>query len=130
VSAPLDVKTVAVRDDGCFSALLWEGRPFAVSVERTFDDGLPIINNGIYPCKRSHYFKGNYPTFEIYVPGHHRILFHKGNIETESEACIIVGESFGVLNGTTAVLDSKGGFTELMALTEGRDSFNMRVSGR
>ena len=126
----LHLHTVAVRGDGCYSVLLWDGRPFAVSVERTFDDGRPVIGNGTHPCKRSHYYKGGYPTFEIYVVGHHRVLFHKGNLETQSEACIIVAESFGVLDGQTAVLDSKGGFGELMKLAEGLDSFEMEVTGR
>ena len=125
----LQLKTIAVRDDGCFSVLLWDGRPFAVSVERTFDDRV-VIGNGVYPCKRDFYHKGGYPTFEIYVVGHHRVLFHKGNLETHSEACIIVAESFGVLDGQTAVLDSAGGFNEFMRLADGLDEFNMEVSGR
>ena len=125
----LQLKTIAVRDDGCFSVLLWDGRPFAVSVERTFDDRV-VIGNGVYSCKRDFYHKGGYPTFEIYVVGHHRVLFHKGNLETHSEACIIVAESFGVLEGQTAVLDSAGGFNEFMRLAEGLDEFKMEVSGR
>src|SRR3972149_1226898 len=106
----LYLKTVALREDGCFSVLLWNLRPFAVSVERTFEDGKPIIQNGEYTCKRNFYNKGGYETFEIEVPGHTRVLFHKGNIEDDSLACIIVAESFGLLEGKTAVLDSKHGF--------------------
>ena len=126
----LELKTVAVREDGCFSAMLWEGRPFAVSVERTFEGGRVVIGNGVHRCKRSHYHKGGYQTFEILIEGHTRVLFHKGNKETDSEACVIVGESFGDLGGATAVLDSKGGFDEFMRLTAGLDEFDMNVSGR
>lgn len=126
----LTLETVAVRDDGAFSVLLWDGRPFAVSVERTFDDGKPIIQNGVYACKRDFYHKGGYETFEIIVAGHDRILFHKGNIETHSVGCVIVAESFGQLDGVTAVLDSKGGFEELMALAAGQSQFMMTVKGR
>jgi len=128
--ARLELKTVAVRDDGCYSVLLWDGRPFAVSVERTFDDGRPVIGSGTYRCKRDFYHKGGYPTFEIYVVGHHRVLFHKGNTEADTVACIVVGESFGELKGQTAVLDSAGGFGELMRLAQGLDEFQMEVSGR
>lgn len=132
----LMVKTVAVRNDGCFSCLLWMGRPFAVSVERTFSPGEAehgkhiVIPNGIFVCNRSFYHKGGYPTFEIDVPGHTRVLFHKGNLEDHSEACVIVAESFGMLSGKTAVLDSAGGFNEFMSLTKDYESFQMEVVGR
>lgn len=129
VNIRLELKTVALRDDGCFSALVWDGRPFAVSVERTFDSG-PVIGNGKFLCRRDFYHKGGYVTYEIQVAGHDRILFHKGNVETDSDACVLVAESFGLLNGATAVLDSRGGFAEFMALTAGIDSFGMEVTGR
>lgn len=128
--ARLELKTVAVRDDGCFSVLLWDGRPFAVSVEHTFDDGRPVLGNGWPECHATKYHKGGYDTFEIMVPGHTRVLFHKGNTEDDSIACVIVAESFGVLNNKTAVQDSKGGFEEFMRLTNGLESFTMKVSDR
>jgi Family of unknown function (DUF5675) len=126
----LAVKTVAIREDGCFGVLLWDGRPFAVSLERTFDDLRPVIQAGIHRCTRSFYNKGQYPTFEIEVPGHTRVLFHKGNVEMHSEACVLVAESFGVLKGVTAVLDSSGGFSEFMELTRGLNEFYAAFTGR
>ena len=123
----LTAKTIAIREDGCFSALLWNGRPFAVSVERTFADMRPIIGEGIYNCRRGFFNRGGYETFEILVPGHTDVLFHKGNVETDSEGCVLVAESFGLLSGATAVLDSKGGFNELMQLTAGLDRFTFEV---
>lgn len=125
----LELKTVAVRDDGCFSVLLWDGRPFAVSVERTFGEE-PVIGNGKYLCKRDFYNKGGYVTYEIQVEGHDRVLFHKGNVEKDSEACVLIAESFGLLGDATAVLDSAHGFTEFMSLANGIDSFGMEVTGR
>lgn len=126
----LQLKTLAVLPEGCFSALLWDGIPFSVSVERTLDGDRPVIGNGKYLCKRDFYHKGGYATYEIQVDGHDRILFHRGNIETNSEACICVAEKFGALNGTPAVLESKEGFAELMFLANGIDSFGMEVTGR
>lgn len=126
----LELKTVAVLPDGCFSVLLWDGRPFAVSVERTFDDGRPVIQNGEYECLRDFYHKGGYPTFEIQVEGHDRVLFHKGNKETDSAGCVLVAESFGVLDSGLIVLDSKHGFDEFMGLAAGLASFKMQVTGR
>lgn len=119
-----------MRDDGCFSALLWDGVPFAVSVERTFEDGRPILGNGVYRCARDFYHKGGYWTFEIAIKGHSEVKFHKGNTELDSLGCPLVAESFGAINGLTAVLDSKGGFSELMLLADGLDEFEFEVTGR
>lgn len=127
----MQLVTVAVRDDGCFSALLdFTGRPFAVTVEHTFDDGRPIIRNGRYLCKKPQYYKGWYPTFEILVEGHSRILFHKANRETDVIGCIGVAESFGMLGGLTAVLNSNAGFTEFWSLAKDVEEFYLVVSGR
>lgn len=129
-AARLELHTVAVLPEGCFSVLLWDGKPFAVSVEHTFEDGRPIIRPGWYVCKRDFYHKGGYETFEIPVPDHTRILFHKGNTEEDSRGCVIVAESFGVVGGRTAVLDSRTGFGGLMELTAGLTEFKMLVTGR
>lgn len=126
----LELKTVAVLPEGCFSVLVWDGVPFAVSVERTFDDGKPVITNGKFLCKRDFYHKGGYATYEIIIDDHDRVLFHKGNAETDSSGCIIVAEKFGALNAAPAVLESKEGFTEFMFLANGIDSFGMEVTGR
>lgn len=128
--ARLQLKTVAVRPDGCFSALLWDGKPFAVSVERTFEDVRPIIGNGSYDCQATVFQRGGYATFEILVDGHTRILFHKGNTEVDSVGCVVLGTSFGQLNGQTAVLGSQGAYDTFMQLTKGLKSFTMEVSGR
>lgn len=126
----LELKTVAVREDGCFSVLLWDGRPIAVSVERTFDDERPILQNGVCDCNATVYMKGNYDTFEIMVPGHSRILFHKGNTELDSIGCVVVGSSFDAMGPVAGVLNSAAGFANFIALTKGLKSFQMLVSGR
>jgi len=126
----LELKTVAVLEDGCFSVLLWDGRPFAVSVEHTFADGRPIITQDAYKCTRSAYIKGGYETFEIHVEGHTRVLFHRGNTEEDSRGCVIVAASFGIIRQRAAVLDSRTGFGGLMELAAGLKEFTMLVTGR
>lgn len=123
----VQLRTVAVRNDGCFSVLLIEGQPFAVTCERTFEDGLPVIKAGEHRCKRDFYNKGGYETFEIEVEGHDRVLFHKGNKETDSKACILVGESFTVMDGVTAIAQSGDGFKEFMARLEDVEEFTLEV---
>jgi len=126
----LEIRTERVAEDGCFSTLLWDGMPFAVSAEHTFEDGRPVLGAGEYWCTRDYYNKGGYETFEIQVKGHDRVLFHIGNTEMDSRGCVLVGKSFGVLRGKGAVLDSKGGFAEFMALTSALPAFKMRVTNR
>lgn len=125
----LQLQTVAILDAGCFSVLCYAEVPFAVTVEHTFERS-PVISVGKYSCKRSYYIGGSYPTFEIFVAGHTRILFHKGNTELNSRGCICVAESFGELNNMTAVLDSKHGFEEFMDKLDGIDEFELDVRGR
>lgn len=140
----LEIRTIAVREDGCFSAWLWDKLPFAVSVERTFTDRRIVLSNGIFLAKRDFYHKGGYPTFEIQVDGHDRVLIHKGAIEEHSEACVIPGKSFGGYDPVArtysekalgafhqvAVLQSSVAFEEFMTRAEGLEEFNIWVNGR
>lgn len=126
----LELKTVAVRKDGCFSVLLWDDRPLCVSVERTFEDDLPIICNGYYKCGASRYIKGGYDTFEIYVDGHSRILFHKGNTELDSIGCVVLGSYFVWDGEVTKVALSADAFQRFINVTKGLEYFNMQVTGR
>lgn len=122
--------TVAVRTDGAFSAFLYEGRPFAVTCERTFENLRTVIGNGRFKCRKTRYHRGGYDTFEIMVPGHSRVLFHRGNTELDSLGCVLVAESFSLLDGVTGIGDSRGGFNEFWNLAKGVDEFDLVVSGR
>lgn len=132
----LKIKRVAIIDDGAFGVFLQNGIPFAVTLERTYPVQDLIgqyvkIAPGIYRCTRSQYYRGGYPTFEIHVPGHTRILFHKGNLEKHFDGCVGVAEEFGVMEGKPAILQSgthpHKGFNEFMELTKGLDYFDLIV---
>lgn len=127
----MTLHTVVVRDDGCFSALLWNGMPFAVALERTFENDRVVIPAGRTRCNRTTYHKGGYETFEILVPGHTRVLFHKGNKEEDSEACVLVAEQFIILpSGRAGVGQSGVAHEEMMRLTRGLSEFELEVIGR
>jgi len=125
----LSIKRVAILNDGAFGVLLSNGVPFAVTLERTYDPGNTVkIGNGFHECRRSRYNRGGYDTFEIEVPGHERILFHKGNTELHSEGCVLVAESFAVLGDKPGVALSAEGFAEFMRRAADVDSFTLEVS--
>jgi hypothetical protein len=116
---------------GAFGVLLQERDPFAVTLERTYDwTGrlrLVKIPPGHWPCRRTYYYRGGYDTYEIKVPGHTRLLFHRGNVENDSEGCVLVGQRFGVLRGQPAILASTAGFLEFMRRTRGQPTFVLHV---
>lgn len=125
----MELKRVAVLNDGAFGVLMNKGIPFAVTLERTYEPGNTVkIGNGFHECHRSRYNKGGYDTFEITVPGHDHILFHKGNTELHSDGCVLVAESFAVMGDKPGIALSAGGFAEFMKRVEDVDSFILEVS--
>lgn len=129
----LHLKTIARRPDGCYSVLCAledravEARPFAVALERTFENLRTVLGAGRYPCLKTRYYRGGYDTFEIIVPGHERVLFHRGNVETHSKGCVLVGERFGLFGEHAGVADSAKAFDEFWRLTKDRDAFDLAV---
>lgn len=127
MSSQLKIRRVAVIDPGAFGVLLWNGLPFALSLERTYtkEDGTQSIKipPGAYRCTKTRYIRGGYDTFEIAVPGRTRILFHKANKESDLDGCVGIGEEFGELNGLPAIIQSGAGFAEFMRKTAGLDEF-------
>lgn len=120
---------VKIIDAGAFGVLCHNDVPFAVTLERTYEPGNTVkIGEGFHECHRSRYNRGNYDTFEITVPGHDRILFHKGNTELHSEGCVLVAESFAVLGGKPGITLSADGFAEFMKRAVEVDSFTLEVS--
>lgn len=132
---PLKIMTITrthKRDDGTFGVFDDEGQPFGVTVEPAKGSkGRYLVPPGERLCKRVNSPKfGN--TFEITgVEGHDHILFHWGNKYQDSLACVIVAEKFGVLDGQTAIQESKNipgeGFLEFLKRTEGLDQFKLVI---
>lgn len=135
--ADLELVRVAVAPQGAFGVILVDGLPAGpVTLERTFPviESRPLgpqivkIPRGRYRCVRTWYNRGGYETFEVTgVIGHSRLLFHSGNVELDSEGCILVGRRFGYLGGFLAVLDSHDGYRDFMHLVGGRPTFDLLV---
>jgi hypothetical protein len=126
----LKLKRVSIIEPGAFGVLMLDEVPFAVTLERTYGlyGGQELkIAPGVYRCSMTIYYRGNYPTYEIHVPGHTRILFHKANLEEELDGCIAIGEQFGELNGKPAILQSGKGFEEFMQKMRGLAFFDLTI---
>lgn len=131
----LIIRRVVTGPKGTFGALIFENVPFAVTLEPEWLDNRPMTKDeqgscipaGEYYCERV-----NSPrfgkTFEITnVPHRTHILFHKGNVEDNSDGCVLVAEKYGQLNGQSGILDSVGGFTEFLNLLSHDDKFRLVV---
>ncbi len=136
--ALFSIRRVASIPDGCFGVLLHAGVPFAVTLERTYPqfpdhpNGYQLVKipPGRYRCLRTYFNRGQYPTYEITgVAGHSRLLFHRGNLETDSDGCVLVASKFGELKASPAVLESNAGFAEFMSRAMMAQEFELEVSG-
>lgn len=124
----LELLRVAVENEGAFGVLRLGGYPRLVTLEHTYrDENAVKIPMGRTRCHRDFFHRGGYETFEIEVAGHSRVLFHKGNIEKNSDGCVLVGARFGRLGGRAAILQSAVGFGEFMEMLKGVDEFELNV---
>jgi hypothetical protein len=125
---------VSVVDPGAFGVMMGEDRiPFALTLERTYlVEGKQVTKlptGARLLCIKDFYIKGGYPTFEIQLEGHDRILFHEANKEMQLDGCIAVGEEFGVMDGAPAILHcgNGGGFDEFMKKYGNLDQFYLII---
>jgi hypothetical protein len=128
---------VYVGSEGAFGTLAEAGKPpFAVTLEHTYN-GLTSYSaklpDGTYSCVRGKHTLLHGPpfvTFEVTgVPGHSGILFHKGNVEDESEGCILLGLQYGTIESVPGVLQSISAFTFFMSRQSQVDEFSLTVTG-
>lgn len=117
-------------EDGTFGAMLINGHVFCVTLEPPDRENQQDISNippGDYKCKRvvSPHFG---ETFEITnVPNRSKVLFHAGNIVSQTKGCILLARKFGVLTGNRAVLNSGNTFKEFLAKMDGIDEFELEI---
>lgn len=121
---------------GTFGMLRVESVPFAVTLERRWENNRPSVEGkpgscipvGRYLCKRVQSPKfGN--TFEVTgVPGRSKILFHKGNLDDDSHGCILVGEQFEIYKSEPGILAAAHGFAEFLSLQAAVNEFWLTIN--
>jgi len=108
---------------GCPGVLIIDGELLCLTLEPDSKDPdrfqVPV---GTYECKRFHGKKYE-NAFEVIVPGHTAILFHAGNFETDTTACILLG----MTKGTNVIWNSMTAFNLFMKRMECVGEFELEV---
>ena len=118
-------------DHGTFGAVTIDSRPFCLSLEpysRDNEKSVSCIPRGQYLCKRVDSPKyGN--VFEVTsIQNRSKVLIHWGNIDSNTEGCILLGEEFGAMGEDWAILSSKKAFNEFMKEFSGLDEFTLTIN--
>lgn len=126
----------APTQDGVFGRL---GKYVTVEEEdRNNAPRISCIPTDSYPCVRSTFHRGGYPTFEVMdVPERELIKFHVANSEEDLLGCIGLGLKLGVLRvrdedsmemvHKLAVKSSRSAFNAWMEEMEGVDEFMLHI---
>lgn len=117
-------------EQGALGALLFDGVIFCFTLQPdVLDKERFHIPEGNYTCKRFHGTK--YPnTFEVVgegTKGHSALLFHAGNVETDSLGCTLLGSSVMKLKGFRAVSNSGLTFKLFLDYTKNVDEFPLLI---
>jgi len=70
-------------------------------------------------------------TFEILdVPGRSHVLFHSGNVLSNTAGCVLVAQHFGKLGDKRGVLNSGTTFKKFLNLLQDYDTFHLTIMER
>lgn len=124
------LKRISHISSGTFGVLIDNDIPFCLTLERPWENNIRHIScipGGVYNCSRvtSHKFGETFKVMSVQDRSH--ILFHKGNILSDTHGCIILGEEFGYLKGNEAVLSSGRAFNEFMNRLKNINEFSLKI---
>ena len=135
----IKLKRICQNDFGTFGVLFWNEVPYFVTLENHWVENkqkiscIPSGNYLVVRCRDSeeYEFKDSPKfgdTFNItQVPNRSKILFHAGNTVQDTEGCILVGESFGILGGKAGILSSRQALAKLKSLAKPENKFILQI---
>lgn len=95
----------------------WEGNQHDISC---IPDGKYISRRGKFPSHGD--------TFEVTgVKDRSGILFHKGNYQTDSKGCILLGSGYAEINGQLAISGSGDAFKKFMEYLKDEHEFELLI---
>lgn len=130
-------KRTHYSNDGTYSTIDDEGKPFAVVCERPWlnnQHGISCIPEGSYFADL--YKEGKFAGYYLLrdVKDRDGIFIHGGNLPTDSAGCLLIGENFGIMNGFVSVLNSRTtpgeGFLEFMQRCAGAQTIQIEILDR
>jgi hypothetical protein len=130
------LRRVTSRVDGMFGVVLLKDAggllPFCLTVElpwRNNQEGLSCIPAGRYNCALINSLKFGTVYQVLSVPNRTHVLIHYGNTEKDTEGCIVLGQSYSVLDSLVAVVNAvrHGAFDAFMARMKGDPQFLLSV---
>lgn len=119
--------------DGIFSDMYSDdNQKFCVTLEHAYDDGegafCAKLPSGVYTCRRRLSPHFGYELFQILnVPNANFIEIHRGNVNKDSEGCILLGDQQTRINGVDMILNSKETFEKFMRLQADVNEFQLTV---
>jgi len=118
---------------GTFGVLRINKEVFCVTLEPP--DMLNLKNQSCIPAQQYIARKTFSPTYGktfgvTNVPGRSHILFHPGNVEKDTQGCILLGEHFGKLRKDRAILNSGKTFERFMRILGVDDEFHLTILER
>lgn len=116
---------------GTFGVLKVDKQMFCLTLEPRDEENASNISSipaQQYECRR--YNSRKYPnTWQIMnVPNRDKILFHSGNVVTQTEGCIMLAQHIGKLKGNRAILNSGATFKRFMEITKDVSELHLTIT--
>ncbi len=113
---------VSEYNGATLGALCFNDEPKMLTLEEAWRDNetkVSCIPEGKYKIKRHRSPKFGI-TFRVEdVPERSEILFHSGNTAKDTEGCILLGQRYGNLHSTPAILNSQKAYNDFMGIMNG-----------
>lgn len=126
----LEIIRLEETTEGTFGVLKIDKRVFCVTLEP--EDKLNKSNESSIPAQQYMCQRATSPshgeTFRVKdVPERYGILFHKGNTETDTAGCILLGQYTDKLRGNRAIKNSGDTFKAFMLELEGEGFVHLTI---
>lgn len=116
---------------GCtYGVLTLNGRPECLTLEEAWRENarqISCIPPGVYDLKFVDSPRFGEAIELLKVPNRSNILIHSGNTTDDTEGCILLGTTYGELNGLPAVLQSKSAVNNLYGKLRGLEGLSVRI---